>query len=687
MSTMVDQLVRTFVEPARSLWGRRARAISLAYLWLGLAAASVTVAGAFGSSILVLIAGGALFVALVRLGRVIRNDHDHDGANAKRSRWWTRVVLVAILTQLVTLSQLMPAVADELEFLALVTGFVLLSSSINELRFSHWPNGWRGPVVMAATGALIVVALWLVPATSASLALKLVAGAMMLGHLGIVIGSEDRIDQLVNNPSQRALFWPVTIAGVAFLIAGFVLLRGSGLPVSYALGTVAAFVLLIATAASKGDGDLLAIIVAITLIWAAAPRTVAPPENLVDKAPFAAVGAEPGANPDAGASPAVLVVGDSFISGEGARRFIDGTNERNGNTCRQASSSWAVRVAEESDVVPNTVIFRACSGARTPAIDTSDQLANLDEFNIELVIVSVGGNDAGFARLGQACLAPGNCADVAQSLRDRLALGNAPPGVDQARIPVEEAVVGAYRRIRAAVGDDAVIVAVPYPRAIKLPGCDATLLRTNEHHFLDAYTGELNAVIRSAAAREGVIVLDDMENALVEPGLQLCEGGQVSDRGLNFLAASPMTGSIQDTLNPSNWLNNSMHPNERGHDAMLDAAVAWFDLKAPLHTPTRVDQLAYEVASVADLTDDAITCADVETADLDCTDSNAPNRWLLRQTVLALRSMWWRIALVALGAWLATTPAIAEAHRREWTTVRVTDWVRTRFMQLFAGKT
>ena len=652
----------------RDVWERRARSIGLAYVWLGLAAASITVAATNGAALFVVIGGAALFLALVRLGRVIRRDHEHDDASARRARWVSRSVLTAALVVFVGTSRLVTGIADELEFLALVTGFALISSLINELRFSHWPGPWRGPATLVATLILVLGALWFTPADSSAVALGLLVIAIMVGHLGIVLASEDRIDQLADDVATRALSWPVTIAGLSMLVVGFALIRGTGLTVGYSAAVIVGFVVVVATAASKGDGDLFAIIAAFTLVWAAAPRTVPAPESTVD---------QPG--------PAVLIVGDSFISGEGANRFIAGTNERDGNTCRRAASSWAVRIAEASDAVPDNVIFRACSGSKAPAVDTDDQLADLEGRDIDMVLVSVGGNDAGFTRIGQACLAPGDCSHVAEALRDRLDLGKAPPSIEQMRIPVEEAIVAAYQRIRSAVGPDAVIVAVPYPRAIQLPGCAATLLATNEHRFIDSFTGELNAVIRSAAAREGIVVLDPIEDALIEPDLQLCDDDTVSERGINFIEASPMTGSIADTLNPTNWINNSLHPNERGHDAMLAAATAWFDENPDLVNSSAVTGDRHEVAAISELTGGEPTCAEPADAELDCTDADDPNRWLLRQSVLLGRVVWWRIAIVVAGAWLASVPAIAAAHRREWTTGRLLDWIRDRLRGSVGG--
>ncbi len=639
-------------------WRSLTTSIGAAYSLLGLSIVATGVAARVGGRLFALLAGVLLFGALVRLGWVIRSEHDDDADAARTLRWRVRGVLAATLVGAIVLSRLVAAVADEAEFLGFVTVLVLASSLINELRFSHWPSPRRGPIVLMVTLGVVGIALWLVPAGAANWALALIVFSFVLGHIGVVLGSEDWIDRLIEEEREQAVAVPMTIVGLVIVLASFVAIRATGLTLGYSLALVVGMLVVVATTASKGDGDLLAFVVAVTLIWAAAPRSTAPPQATLSTE-----------------DPAVLIVGDSYISGEGAERFIDGTNVRGENTCRRATTSWAVQLAERSDAIPDTVIFRACSGAQTPAIE--QQVSGLEDRSISLVIVSIGGNNAGFTRLGQACLAPGDCSIVADALLDRLRFGEDKPGVE--RTSVEDAVADAYQVIRDAA-PDAAIVAVLYPRAIELPGCPATLLGDNEHLFADAFARELNNVIRSAAAREGVTVLEPMEHAL-DGGLLICDEGRVRGQGINFIEASPMSGSIQDTLNPLNWLNASFHPNERGHAAMLDTALRWID---DGHLPTapgeRVeDSPTYDVPTAAELLDDKPNCRDEDTSDLDCTNAEVPSRWILRQAVLLGRSVWWRIVLLVFGAWLATVPTVVYAHRREWTTKRLFDGARSRF--------
>jgi lysophospholipase L1-like esterase len=149
------------------------------------------------------------------------------------------------------------------------------------------------------------------------------------------------------------------------------------------------------------------------------------------------------------------------MSGEGATRFFDGTNDADENECRRAPTAYAQRLVEfdRADAIKR-LAFHACSGAVADEIHEvpkfgeiqleqlrADKAAGAD---IEVVIVSIGGNDAGFSTIGAACLAPGSCVVRGNDWLETLDHVSA------------EAVV-AYEEIRADVGDAVPVVAVPYP--------------------------------------------------------------------------------------------------------------------------------------------------------------------------------------------------------------------------------
>jgi GDSL-like Lipase/Acylhydrolase family len=169
----------------------------------------------------------------------------------------------------------------------------------------------------------------------------------------------------------------------------------------------------------------------------------------------------------------VAILGDSYISGEGSHpwprlgsnKYMDGSDVAEGlptfNKCHRSWDSWAGRVATdllpgrplddvrnratvlESDLLPagsrpkaDAVLFAACSGAKTPDFYQPnkarsdggffDEPAQVSDVNgtsgsgqlsvfqaggpVDVVFVSVGGNDADFGGLIFDCLA-GNCID------------------------------------------------------------------------------------------------------------------------------------------------------------------------------------------------------------------------------------------------------------------------------------
>jgi lysophospholipase L1-like esterase len=201
--------------------------------------------------------------------------------------------------------------------------------------------------------------------------------------------------------------------------------------------------------------------------------------------------------------------------------------------------------------------------------------ALLDEsaVDVRLVVVSIGGNDAGFADIGAACLAPGSCVALGARWLTRLA-------------GVARKVERAYDAIRRTVGRDVPVLAVPYPQPIREESCPASLLDDDEHQFLAGFVGELNRAVAHAARNAGVHYLEGMEGALTG-GLRICEGDE-DEIGVNFLPLATVDGLTDQVVNPVNWIHNSLHPNERGHAAMAGALADW---RAANPAPDALDPL------------------------------------------------------------------------------------------------
>lgn len=260
-------------------------------------------------------------------------------------------------------------------------------------------------------------------------------------------------------------------------------------------------------------------------------------------------------------------------------------------------------------MIPRNLVFLACSGAETrhifrdvaypgepirtggppgPGLNQLSQwrwLLETFQLDARLVIVSIGGNDALFGEFGRVCALPGDCSELAARWLDNL------------EMTVAENVAMAYKEIRTTF-PTVPVVAVPYPSPLRERACDWSTLTSNEHLFIHGFLHELNNVLEQAAKNEGLYYLQAMETTLEDKNLRICDQGP-SSVGVNSLAANPVGGQLSDTLNPRHWFHNSLHPNQRGHEAMRDTLADWIRSHPnigpaqPADNPTQ-----YEVASI-----------------------------------------------------------------------------------------
>lgn len=302
---------------------------------------------------------------------------------------------------------------------------------------------------------------------------------------------------------------------------------------------------------------------------------------------LALIGAAPPEHPMPGALTAVdantlVVLGDSYMSGEGSSSYFAGTDDAGGNQCRRAPSAYAVRVATDRF---DHVAFLACSGARTYHVisrqddpdhakgQTGEPGTQIDQmkelklrnpaFQPALVVVGLGGNDAGFGTLVETCLAPGDCSTQRGRFEGNL------PNVERALIATYASLQRAFPRVP--------IVVVPYPEPIAdVQRCNGVALTKNERDFIREFIGQLNDKLGSAASTAGVAYAAEMKDSLAVSVRQLC-GTSKNKAGINFVDVLSVNGVTSQRFNPARWLHNSMHPNNRGHDAMLQAFALWLD--------------------------------------------------------------------------------------------------------------
>ncbi|MDH3682631.1 MAG: SGNH/GDSL hydrolase family protein [Acidimicrobiia bacterium] len=510
-------------------------------------------------------------------------------------------------------------------------------------RLRHrWRRSWIVPSVAAVTAlGLSAAGAVLAGRLDSRLPIVVYALSIVAGYLAIVFGTEPWISlagPLARNPRVRLI-------GVAALAAGtlWLALAGSGLYAGAALGIVAIMTLL---ATLDGDGEIIIVLLLLALVWAVFPRSVprTPIEDLV-----------------AGDHPIAVYLGDSYQSGEGAERYVAGTNVRGENVCRRAPTAWSQLVHEQ----PVVAVSLACSGAAIRHIngspqyrgepiewpdgvgdqDGADQLTQLewlldevDGDRIDSVTVTIGGNDAGFARAGIACVSPGNCSDLAP--------------VFVARFPdLERRLAALYDEIRASM-DARGATGVPlratgYPVPLSEEGCGWTWLSSEEHAFITRFIDLLNGSVAEAASRADVDYVDTIPSSLEATGLRFCEAGP-GRGGLNFFEFNPMEGSLLAALDPRNWVNNSFHPNEDGHRAMADAFLRWS----------------------ADGSSEAVGVIVVPDGEAPCTGRDACDEfvaaWSRREIALFVRAISAPIILLFTGSWLLLTPLVAVLRTRRF---------------------
>jgi hypothetical protein len=437
-----------------------------------------------------------------------------------------------------------------------VTSLLLVAGTVrSEVRYSiRWMHS-RGRVVLGVAGLLVALGLWPIAAIAA------LAGAALAGYgvVGAMLGAE-----LLTEDWLRSLprWSPRTMRriGAGLLVLAAALLVGAGAEPAYVVLLFMVLLVIVATVASDSDGAEVVVLLTIALFWATAPRQVAP---------VAAIDPQPG-------EPFFVALGDSYISGEGAERFFEGTNDKQGNECRRAPTAHPVLLAQRGGpAIPDRVLFLACSGAlgvdlygdrpgRTEPVSQLDQYRNaltrLDAADAEFVLLSIGGNDAGFGEVGQACVGPGSCSEIGARWIRRLD-------------DVREKLHLAYGAVEEAV--DVPVHVVPYPVPLAEHGCWWSWLTDDEVSFLTGFVSELNGVIEDEAAEHGFDVVETIPSTFAEEELRICDRFWPGQLGMNFIAMNPTSGSLGDVVNPRNWLHNSLHPNEAGHEALFRAVETW----------------------------------------------------------------------------------------------------------------
>jgi hypothetical protein len=271
-----------------------------------------------------------------------------------------------------------------------------------------------------------------------------------------------------------------------------------------------------------------------------------------------------------------------------------------------------------------------------------------------MVVAGVGGNDAGFSTIGLMCLAPGRC-----SSQSKLWTG----ALEQVRQNLRDT----YQQLDA-VFPDTPVVAVGYPDPIDLSGaCADVSLASQERRFLHEFvTKGLNRVVAETAAEFGFFYLAEMESALRVANLQLCDELNEGRPGLNFIGIRSVGGVAEQRFHPKNFSHSSLHPNERGHAAMLRTFQTWLpDLSTlPARGPVTKAAAAERDAGLTTVsgTRTEPQCDVLSTSTDGCRTQGM--QWAKGRVRMFLLTQGWLGLLPLAGIWLAAVAFFgAQRHR------------------------
>jgi lysophospholipase L1-like esterase len=218
-----------------------------------------------------------------------------------------------------------------------------------------------------------------------------------------------------------------------------------------------------------------------------------------------------------------VALGDSYSSGVGA-----GSYDSASGSCKRSSRAFPKLWAAAHS--PSSFAFTACSGAHTGDV-TAGQLGPLSSAT-DLVSLTVGGNDAGFADVMTTCVLQSESSCLARIATARAYVDSTLPGnLDQV-----------YSAIRAKA-PAAQVVVLGYPRFYKLGGSCVAGLSEKERSAINGAADYLNAAIAKRAADHGYDFADVVP---AFTGHEICSGSA--------------------WLHSLNWLNipESYHPTASG---------------------------------------------------------------------------------------------------------------------------
>ncbi|BBH69356.1 hypothetical protein ACTI_60410 [Actinoplanes sp. OR16] len=211
-----------------------------------------------------------------------------------------------------------------------------------------------------------------------------------------------------------------------------------------------------------------------------------------------------------------VALGDSFSAGEGLEPYDD-------LLCHRSAKAWPsqIRLPGGREPVASDVV--ACSGARVVNAGTRQMtktyhgrptaipLQNTSlGTDADLVTLTFGGDDVGFAEILMHCATRSRCMDGAF-----IEAGGRSVSLDdwtRVRIALAQNELGGlYRQIRSRVRPDTTIVAATYPHPLRIgrrPCAEGTLIAEDERRWIAGRIDEFDDAMLERAPGSGVLVAD-----------------------------------------------------------------------------------------------------------------------------------------------------------------------------------
>ncbi|OZD18165.1 hypothetical protein CH253_16900 [Rhodococcus sp. 06-156-3C] len=535
-------------------------------------------------------------------------------------------------------------------------GFILLGISLSQLREHPRLVEFRIPLVIFM-GICIAVILGTIMLWDQRDGINFLfpLGAVLILPAVVTLVSEVLLESA--RLTLGGVLIVVAVSSAAMVACGWVLHDRYDASPKLLLVIGLAFVLLLLAITSNSQFDVALVVLVVAIAWSLQPSEVPVDDSVVQWTDEV----------DALSSVSVYAaLGDSYMSGEGARNFYAGSNTYRVNECRQAETAYARTILDTDSGrdLASKVAFFACSGALGRHISTDGQLPSVSVpqsellkdlidggADVPLVIVSIGGNDAGFSKIGIECIAPGDCATRGQNWLDQL---------DH----VGEQLDDAYRSLREVTGTKIPVVAVPYPRPLNVTReCSYSSFTASERNFIDGFLTELNLVVERAASRNGLLYMREMEDALSASNVRICDVDDANLAGVNILAVNTKEGRIEQRTNPSNWFHNSLHPNLIGHERMASVFAKWIADNPDPVPPEPSTAPTGEPRPLAEVMKTALPpdyCGKPNTAITDC--DVEPATWALGQSLSLLRESLFLLVAALVAAW-ALSLALVTGYR------------------------